>query len=163
MSPKEKYSTPVKALDETDYKILELLQTDGRMTVKEMSNRLHLSTTPIFERIKKLEKAGIIDHYSAILNHEKLGKTFIAFAHISLKDHTKERVEAFAARVSAFPEVMECHYVTGGSDFIIKILVEDMDTYKTFIMEKLFEVPNIGKLESFLSLTTRKKTNMIRF
>ncbi|MEM7371804.1 MAG: Lrp/AsnC family transcriptional regulator [Bacteroidota bacterium] len=146
----------MKPLDNIDRKILELLQQDGRMTVKEMSGRLNLSTTPVFERIKKLERAGIIDHYTVVLNQEKLGKKFTAFAHISLKDHSKKLVEEFAEKIITFPEVMECHYVTGGSDFIIKILVEDMDTYKAFMMDKLFEVPNIAKLESYLSLTERK-------
>jgi len=153
----------VKQLDKVDRKILELLQTDGRMTVKEISNRLNLSTTPIFERIKKLERSGIIDHYSAILNTEKLGKKLTAFAHISLKDHTKELVREFEEKILTIPEVMECHYVTGGADFIIKILVEDMDEYKEFVMDKLFEVPNIGNIESYLSLVEKKKTNVIQF
>ena len=153
----------IKQLDKVDRKILELLQTDGRMTVKEISNRLNLSTTPIFERIKKLERAGIIDHYSAILNTEKLGKKLTAFAHISLKDHTKELVREFEEKILTIPEVMECHYVTGGADFIIKILVKDMDEYKEFVMDKLFEVPNIGNIESYLSLVEKKKTNVIQF
>lgn len=153
----------VKQLDKVDRKILELLQTDGRMTVKEISNRLNLSTTPIFERIKKLERSGIIDHYSAILNTEKLGKKLTAFAHISLKEHTKELVREFEEKILTIPEVMECHYVTGGADFIIKILVEDMDEYKEFVMDKLFEVPNIGNIESYLSLVEKKKTNVIQF
>jgi len=153
----------IKQLDKVDRKILELLQRDGRMTVKEISNRLNLSTTPIFERIKKLERSGIIDHYSAILNTEKLGKKLTAFAHISLKDHTKELVREFEEKILTIPEVMECHYVTGGADFIIKILVEDMDEYKEFIMDKLFEVPNIGNIESYLSLIEKKKTNVIQF
>lgn len=146
----------MKALDHIDHKILELLQQDGRMTVKEMSGKLNLSTTPVFERIKKLERSGIINHYTVVLNQEKLGKKFTAFAHISLKDHSKQLVEEFAEKIITFPEVMECHYVTGGTDFIIKILVEDMDAYKVFMMDKLFEVPNIAKLESYLSLTERK-------
>ena len=153
----------IKQLDKTDQKILELLQTDGRMTVKEISNRLNLSTTPIFERIKKLERSGIIDHYSAILNTEKLGKKLTAFAHISLKEHTKELVREFEEKILTISEVMECHYVTGGADFIIKILVEDMDAYKEFVMDKLFEVPNIGNIESYLSLVEKKKTTVIRF
>ena len=153
----------VKQLDKVDKKILELLQTDGRMTVKEISNRLNLSTTPIFERIKKLERSGIIDHYSAILNTVKLGKKLTAFAHISLKEHNKELVREFEEKILTIPEVMECHYVTGGADFIIKILVEDMDEYKEFVMNKLFEVPNIGNIESYLSLVEKKKTNVIHF
>lgn len=152
----------MKELDITDKKILELLQKNGRMTVKEMSERLNLSTTPIFERIKKLEKKGIIDHYTAVLNPEKLGRKFIAFAHVSLKDHSKDRVEEFVQKITALNEVMECHYVTGAFDFIIKIMVKDMDDYKEFVMEKLFDIPNIGKIESFMSLEASKNTSFIR-
>ena len=152
----------MKQLDHTDQKILELLQKDGRMTVKELSERLNLSTTPIFERIKKLERNGIIDHYTAVLNLEKIGKKFTAFAHISLKDHSKVKVEEFVQKITALSEVMECHYVTGGFDFIIKILVDDMDRYKEFMIERLFDIPNIGKIESFLSLEARKNTSFIQ-
>ncbi len=151
----------MKALDPTDQKILDLLQQDGRMTVRELSSQLSLSTTPVFERIKKLERAGIIDHYAAVLNTEKLGIKLKAFTHISLKDHSKELVEEFVQCITDFPEVMECHYVTGDSDFIIVILVEDMEKYKEFVLEKLFDVPNIGKLESYFSLSVGKKTNRI--
>ncbi|MEL6675518.1 MAG: Lrp/AsnC family transcriptional regulator [Bacteroidota bacterium] len=144
-------------LDATDHKILELLQQDGRMTVKEISSHLHLSSTPIFERIKKLERAGIIDHYTVVLNQEKLGRKLHAFAHISLKDHSKTLVANFVEQIMSFEAVRECHYVTGASDFIISIWVDDMEEYKEFVMERLFEVPNIGKVESYLSLTVERK------
>jgi len=147
----------MKPIDDIDQKILECLLEDGRMTIKEISGRLNLSTTPIFERIKKLEKKGIIDHYTVVVNTEKLGKKLNAFAHISLKDHSKQLIRDFEEKILNIPEVMECHYVTGGTDFIIKILVEDMDSYKEFILEKLLEIPNIGTLESYLSLAVRKQ------
>ncbi|MEM9327456.1 MAG: Lrp/AsnC family transcriptional regulator, partial [Bacteroidota bacterium] len=137
--------------------ILELLQQNARMTVKEMSDKLNLSTTPIFERIKKLEKSGVIDHYTAVINHEKLGKKLNAFAHISFKDHSKELIAAFEQKILELPEVQECHYVTGGADFIIKILVTDIERYKEFITEKLFDIPNIARIESFLSLTVKRR------
>lgn len=149
-------SSPRK-LDETDHKILHLLQQNARMTVKEMSEKLNLSTTPIFERIKKLEKSGIIDHYTAVVNQELLGKKLIAFAHISFKDHSKQLIAEFEERILALPEVQECHYVTGGADFIIKILVKDIERYKEFVTEKLFGISNIARIESFLSLTVKSK------
>ena len=145
-------------LDASDLQILNLLQQDGRMTIKELSKRLNLSTTPIFERIKKLEKSGIIDRYIAVLNPEKLGKKLTAFAHISIKDHSKKQVEGFVEQVISFPEVLECHYVTGASDFMIKVLVEDIEKYNYFVMNKLSVVPNIGKVESLFSMSVRKKT-----
>ena len=148
-------------LDAIDLKILDLLQENARITIKEISKQLNLSTTPIFERIKKLEKQGIIDRYIAILNPEKLGKKLNAFANISVKDHSKDAVETFVERIIKFPEVMECHYVTGTSDFLIKVLVEDIEKYNLFVLEKLSAVPNIGKVESLFSLSVRKKTNRI--
>jgi Lrp/AsnC family transcriptional regulator, leucine-responsive regulatory protein len=151
----------MKVLDDIDKKILALLQLNGRMTVKEISNQLNLSSTPIFERIKKFEKSGIIDHYAAVLNNEQLGKKLNAFAHISLKNHSKALVQEFVNRIEEIPEIMECHYVAGGADFILKILVNDMEEYNEFLMEKLLDIPNIGKMESFLSLKVSKKTSSI--
>jgi DNA-binding Lrp family transcriptional regulator len=151
----------MKPLDKIDKQILVLLQKNARMTVKEISNQLNLSSTPIFERIKKLEKNGIIDHYTAVLNNEKLGKKLNAFAHISLKNHSKAMIAEFVNRIEQIPEIMECHYVAGGADFILKILVRDMEEYNEFLMEKLLDIPNIGKMESFLSLTVSKKTSVI--
>ena len=97
----------------------------------------------------------------AVLNPEKLGKKLTAFAHISIKDHSKELVESFVDQVVGFPEVLECHYVTGAADFLIKVLVEDIEKYNYFVLEKLSAVPNIGKVESLFSLSVRKKTTEI--
>ena len=151
----------MKPLDKIDKQILVLLQKNARITVKEISNQLNLSSTPIFERIKKLEKHGIIDHYTAVLNDEKFGKKLNAFAHISLRNHSKAMIASFVNQIEEIPEIMECHYVAGGADFILKILVQDMEEYNEFLMEKLLDIPNIGKMESFLSLTVSKKTSVI--
>ena len=148
----------INNLDTIDLKILDLLQEDARMTIKEMSGKLNLSTTPVYERIKKLEKQKFIDHYTVVLNTDKLGKKVTAFANISIKDHSKTLVNAFVERVMAFPEVLECHFVTGTSDFMIKVMVEDIEKYNLFVLEKLSAVPNIGKVESLFSLSVRKKT-----
>tara|TARA_B110000046_G_scaffold52102_1_gene58148 strand:+ start:25212 stop:25673 length:462 start_codon:yes stop_codon:yes gene_type:complete len=151
----------MKKIDETDRRILQLLQEDGKKTIKDLALELNLSTTPTFERVKKLEKAGIIDHYSAVLNADKLGKTLYAFAHISLKDHSKKLVAAFTKQITTIDQVQECHYVTGDSDFILKILLNDMEAYRDFMMNQLFDMSNIAKIESFLSLSVLKKINEI--
>lgn len=147
----------MKPLDKIDLRILDILKNDGRMSVKEISKHLNLTPTPVFERIKRMEKSGVIDHYTVIINHEKLGKNFHAFAHISLKDHSKAKVAQLESSLLRIPEIVECHYVTGNADFIIKILVENMEKYKQFVMDKLLEVQNIGKVESYLSLEVKKK------
>ncbi len=151
----------MKKIDETDRRILQLLQENGKKTIKDLALELNLSTTPTFERVKKLEKAGIIDHYSAVLNADKLGKTLYAFAHISLKDHSKKLVTAFTEQITTIDQVQECHYVTGDSDFILKILLNDMEAYRDFMMNQLFDMSNIAKIESFLSLSVLKKINEI--
>lgn len=151
----------MKKIDSIDCQILELLQKNGRITVKEMSEKLGLSATPIFERTKKLEKAGIIDHYAAVINGEKVGKKLYAFAHISLKDHSKELVDIFTNQITQLPQVMECHYTTGDTDFILKILLNDMEMYRDFVLTKLFDMSNIGKIETYLSLSVLKNSNFI--
>ncbi|SRR5690554_5101911 len=151
----------MKKIDHIDKKILNLLQNDGRVTIKEMASQLNMSTTPIFERIKKLEKSGIIKQYAAILDPEKLDKKLYSFAHISLKDHNKETVDLFIEKILKIPEVMECHYVTGNSDFILKILLNDMEQYRDFVMDKLFKMTNIAKVETFLSLSVSKRSHKV--
>lgn len=151
----------MKKIDKIDSKILNLLQKDGRITIKEMAAQLDMSTTPIFERIKKLEKSGIIKQYAALLNPEKLNKKLYSFAHISLKDHNKETVDLFIEEILKIPEVMECHYVTGNSDFILKILLNDMEQYRDFVMGSLFRMKNIAKVETFLSLSVSKSSHII--
>ena len=148
-------------LDSYDLKILDLLQRDARSTIKRIARKLSLSTTPVFERIKRLEKLKVIDRYAAILNPALLGKKLTAFIHISIKDHTRESVEAFVERVVSFEEVIECHHVSGDSDFLIQVLLEDIEKYNQFVLEKLSVVPNIGKLESRFSLSVRKKTHLV--
>lgn len=148
-------------LDATDYKLLNLLQHDCRMKIKELAAALNLTTTPVFERIKKLERAGVINKYIAILVPEKVGKKLNAFVNVYLKEHSKEIVDLFVEMVTVFPEVMECHYVTGGADFILKVLVNDMEAYNHFLSEKLVTIPNISRTESFLSLSVEKNTTVI--
>ena len=150
-----------KKLDTIDLKLLMLLQRDCRMKIKDLAARLNLSTTPTFERVKKLERMGIIQEYVAILNPEKVGKKLNAFVHVFLKEHSKAIVQQFVHMVTVFPEVMECHYVTGGADFILKVQVKDIEEYNHFLLEKLVTIPNIGRTESFLSLSTEKKTTII--
>lgn len=148
-------------IDSIDAQLLRLLQENGKATIKELAETLGMTSTPIFERVKKLEQSGIIDHYAAILNPDHLGKKLYAFAHISLKDHTKTLVEEFTAQIIRIPQVLECHYVTGDSDFILKILLDDMEGYRDFVMNSLFEMSNIAKVETYLSLSLSKQSFVI--
>ncbi len=148
-------------LDTTDIRILEMLQLDSQKTIKEMANQLNLSTTPVFERIKKLEQNQIIKKYVAILDAVKLGIKLSAFVNISIKDHSTKAVEDFVGQIISYEEVMECHHVTGDSDFLLKIMVSDIEEYNQFILQKLSTVPNVGKVTSSFSLSIRKDTNRL--
>lgn len=151
----------MQKLDIIDLKILDLLQQNSRLKTKELAEKINLSTTPTFERVKKMERSGIIQRYVAIVDAEKLGIKLSAFAEISLKDHSKKAIKDFVDQVVKFPEVTECHYVTGGYDFMLKVMVHDIKAYNHFVLDKLAEVPNIGKVASALSLSVEKYTNMI--
>lgn len=148
-------------LDEVDVKILKLLQVNSRLTFKEIASKLHLSTTPIFDRMKKLEKEGVIQRYVAIVDPVKIGKPLFAFVHISLKAHGKQEVEKFAKQIIDFEEVMECYHLTGEADFVLKVVVKDMAAYNQFVLEKLSVISNIGKVESRFCLSTRKYSTVI--
>ena len=148
-------------LDSIDLKILDLLQEDGRVTMKKMSELLDLSTTPVFERIKKLEKGGYIKKYLTLLNHRKLNLKQVVFIQLSLKEHSRSFIEKFANEVKMFPEVVECYRITGNFDFLIKVLVADIESYENFILTKLSLLSNLGNVQSHIALSEIKSTSKI--
>ncbi len=148
-------------LDNTDKAILKLIQENSRLTIKEIAKRLHLSTTPIFDRMKKMEKHGVIDKYVALVNAKKVGKQLTVFVNISISKHGKDALNAFVKAITKFPEVVECHHVSGDADFHLKLYLKDIEAYNDFIMEKLSVIPNIGKVESRFSLSERKRTTAL--
>ena len=148
-------------LDHLDIKILRYLQVDARMTIKEIASKLNISTTPVFDRMKKMERVGLIKSYVALIDRKMIGKNLIVFIHISIKDHGKDAIDDFVDSIMKFPEVLECHHVSGDSDFLIKLVVEDIEMYNRFILDKLAVIPNVGKVESRFSLSERKMTTQI--
>ena len=149
-------------LDATDRAILNMLQTDVSLTIKEMAKRLHLSTTPIFDRMKKLEKSGVIRAYVALVDQKAIGRSLNVFINISIKDHGKDAIDNFVSEIIAFEEVLECHHISGDSDFLIKLVVADIAAYNNFILEKLAIIPNLGKVESRFSLSERKYSTILK-
>jgi DNA-binding Lrp family transcriptional regulator len=145
-------------LDDTDKNLLRLLQRNSNQTVKALAAQLGKSTTPIFERIKKLEKEGIIEGYSARINAKKIGLKQIVFIAISLQGHTRSYLEKFVKEINNFPEVIECHRVSGNFDYLLKLVVEDIEAYETFIVSKLTLLPYIGNVQSHITLSTSKQT-----
>ncbi|WP_430812562.1 MULTISPECIES: Lrp/AsnC family transcriptional regulator [unclassified Carboxylicivirga] len=147
MSQSEKYS-PIN-LDATDKKLLGLLQQNAKMTTKQLAHHLNLSTTPVFERIKRLERTGVIEKYVAIINREKIGKELIAFCHVSLKQHSHEVIGQFEAAIAKLPEVIECHHIAGMFDYTLKVITKNMETYHNFIYNKLAVVDHVGNVQSY--------------
>lgn len=148
-------------LDKIDTKILSLLQQNSNRTTKSIANELGMTTTPIFERIKKLEKEGYIKKYVAILNNKKIGLKQTVFIGITLQGHTRSYLEKFVKQINNFPEVIECHRVSGNYDYLLKLIVEDIEAYETFIITKLTLLPYLGNVQSLIALSTSKETNEI--
>jgi len=153
--------TPSVQLDATDIRILNLLQEDGRLSVRELAKKAGLSPTPVHERLKRLESSGVIDHYAAVLNTGKIGQMIVFFVNIVLKEHSTRLGGEFIRQITAFPEVVEFHVIGGEHDFMIKVIVPDMAAYRRFFVQQLGEVPNIAKLQSIIVLDTPKKDNRI--
>jgi Lrp/AsnC family leucine-responsive transcriptional regulator len=135
-------------LDNTDRAILDLLQKDAKQTNKEIAGKMDLTTTPIYERIKRLEKKGIIQKYIALVDRQKVGLSMLAFCNVSLKEHTKAFLYKFKKDVLSLEEVVECYHIAGNYDYLLKVVVEDMDTYQRFVAQKLAALENIGRVQS---------------
>ena len=136
------------ALDAIDKKLLFLLQTDTKKTTKELSLKLNLSVTAVYERIKKLERDGIIEKYVALLNKSKIDKNFVVFCQIKLQQHTKDFIAQFEKQVIQLDEVLECFHVSGDYDYILKVCLKNMDEYRNFLVTKLTTLQHISSTHS---------------
>jgi Lrp/AsnC family leucine-responsive transcriptional regulator len=148
-------------IDPVDLKILKLLKKDGMMTNRQIAVELNLTTTPIHERIKRLRRDGFIEKYTIELNRKKLNKNLIVFCNVSLKEHAQQFLTQFERDVQTVPEVVECYCVSGGSDFLLKVIVSDMEEYKDFILNKLAAISNIGSAQSHFVITEAKSSSII--
>lgn len=135
-------------LDKTDYSILSILQENGRLTTKQVAERVNLSSTPVFERIKRLEREGYIRKYVAILDPEKLDLGFEAFCSVKLRQMSKDVAENFVRIIKEIPQVMECYNISGEYDYLLKIRSGSMKEYNDFIINVLGTVDAIGSIQS---------------
>ena len=135
-------------LDATDLRILRLLQTRSDLTNREVAATMGLTPSPVYERIKRLEKTGVIQRYVALVNREKLGLRLMAFCNVSIKEHARPFILQFEEEIKTLPEVVECFHTAGGFDYLLKVIVPDMDSYQRFIVEKLAALENIGRVQS---------------
>lgn len=151
----------VNDLDPVDIKILNALQENCRLTVKELAAKVHLSTTPTFDRMKRLEREGYIKKYVAIVDGAKLNRGFIAFCYIKMKQHTYENSIRIMEAMKDIDEIAECYNVSGDYDFMLKIYVEDMKSYQNFILRILGDLDCIGSLNSSFVLGEVKNVHTI--
>ena len=135
-------------LDRTDLQILKILQEDGRITVKELARRVHLSPTPVFDRMRRLEAAGIIERYTTVLNADKLGQGFIVFCSVKLRRMGKDIAHDFIDRIQDIPEVAECYNISGEFDFLLKVYAPDMHYYNEFLINVLGTIESLGSVQS---------------
>ncbi len=149
-----------ETLDRYDQQILEILQKQGRISNQELAEEIKLSPSPTLRRVKQLEENGLIDGYVALLNAKKLGLTLMAFIGISMDKHTPERFAALESTLAQYPEVLECHLITGQSaDYLLKVIVRDMDAYQQFLLQKLTRIDGVtGVHTSFVMKSPIKTT-----
>ena len=150
-------------MDSIDKKLLQFLQTDSKKTTKELSLKLNLSVTAVYERIKKLEREGIIERYVVLVNRSKVEKGFVVFCHLKLVQHTKEFLTKFESEVVKLTEILECHHVSGDYDYILKIAVKDMEAYRDFLVTKLTTLEHIGSTHSTFVISEVKNTTALSF
>ena len=145
-------------LDRFNAAILTALQLDGRISIKDLADRVDLSTAPCWRRVKRLEEQGYIEKYTALVNPGKLGMQITAFAEICLDNHHSETVAAFNRAVNENDNILECHSVSGRCDYLLKIVARDMQSYEHFLSRELLQMSGIRSVNTLFSLKQQKLT-----
>ena len=145
-------------LDEIDRSILQTLQEDGRLTNVELAKRISLSPPAIHARLRRLEKDGYINRYTAVVDREKAGYDLLVFIHVSLQMHQLEQVEEFRSRTRQMPEVLECHHITGEYDYLLKVALRNRKDLERFLVDRLTPIPGVARIHTSLVLTEIKST-----
>jgi Lrp/AsnC family leucine-responsive transcriptional regulator len=146
----------LSTLDRTDIKILEQLQRNGRLSHVELAERVGLSPTPCSRRVRRLERQGVIQGYAAILDPRQVGQNVTAFVQIKLERHTDDVIERFRRTLDERPEVVTAHAMTGEMDFLLQVVVPDLDALGRFTLHQLLKLPGVRDVRSSLVLETLK-------
>ena len=149
------------SLDKTDLTILNLLQHNAHLTIKEIAAEVNMSLTPVHERIKKLQNEGIIDGYVTLLNKKKLGKSLIVYCNVTLTRQAADDFKIFNEAIDLLPEVVECSVVSGAFDYILKVILADMDAYYLFHQNKLATIKCVSQINSFFVMNEVKYTTAL--
>lgn len=161
LAAKEEMATPVYTPDKKDLAILKLLQENARITVKEISEKVNLSTTPVHERIKRMEETGVIKQYATLVDNAKVKKGLTVICYVSLKQHGKNAGVKFIKTINELNEVIECFSISGEFDFMLKVVCEDMNAYYDFHVNELSEIENVGHLQSIFVMGIIKETHQV--
>lgn len=151
------------SLDEKDLQILKVLQENGRLSIREVAAKINLSSTPTQERIRRLERDGVILQYAALVNQKKISKGTTVLCQVTLIKHNKQAAYQFIEKIMSFNEVVECYNIAGDYDFSLKIITESIESYHDFFVNQLSEVPFIGNTKSIFVMSAIKQTHMLVF
>ena len=143
---------PILKLDRIDYGILHYLQNDGRIANTELAEKIGLSPSPCLRRVKALEQQGVIKRYVAIVDPNAVGFGISAFVSVSLNTQEKPSLDAFQSQIVTYPEVMECYLMTGTSDYLLRVVLPDLESYERFLMEKLTKISVIANIQTSFAL-----------
>lgn len=147
----------MNTIDEIDRKIILLLRGNAKLSIKEVAHEIGMTKTPVYERIKKMEKSGIIEKYVAVINDKKLNNGMFIFCSVSLEVQKLKEIENFKQEIKKLPEVLECYLMGGANDFLLKVMVRDLDEYHQFSSGKLAALNNVNQIKSTFVLDVVKK------
>lgn len=153
----------MKQLDTVDRQILHLLQDNAKYTIKEIATQLGMTTTPVYERIKRMEEDGYIDSYVALLNKKRLGLGLIALCKVSLKEHGVQQMSAFEEQVQSWKETVECYQTAGDFDYLLKLVLPGMEAYQEFMNAQVNGLSNVKMVKSSFVLKEVKSTTQLQF
>jgi len=148
-------------LDKWDISILEAVQKDGRVSNRDLAKKVSLSPSPSWRRLRALEEAGVIDHYAAVVDRHKVGLSIMGFAHVTLHDHSTDKVRKFDKAIMSAPQVLECHATSGGHDYMLKVVAPDMASYQDFLSEYLLKIGVVRTVNTSFALKQQKNTTVL--
>lgn len=152
---------PNPKLDKIDRKILDILQSNAKITNAQLSKEIGLSPAPTLERVKKLELSGIIKSYHAKLDTTKIGLGVSTFVYVTLKGHNKKNIDVFLEEIHTIDEIIECHHITGSGDFILRVIAQDIANYQKLMLEKVSDISVVDNLQSMVILSTFKDSKVL--
>lgn len=144
-------------LDESDRKILRILKENAKLNIKEIAAKIGLTNTPVYERIKRMEKQGVIKNYTVTLNHKIMGSNLIVFCNVQLKSHASEYLDEFENKIIKLEQIETCYHIAGHFDYLLKINASDMEEYSVFIKDTLSKIPHIATVQSSFVMRTLKE------